>query len=120
MCIRDRDIAHKTGTIFSPAMLEDEFFPRLKVMVDLFHEKGIKIVFHSDGNLMQVLDQIIATEVDGLHPIEPTAEMNLAHVRELCPDRVVPVSYTHLDVYKRQGFSCSRPCETVYKRANVF
>ena len=58
-------------------------------MVGLFHEKGIKIVFHSDGNLMQVLDQIIATEVDGLHPIEPTAEMNLAHVRELCPDRVV-------------------------------
>ncbi|MFY9302293.1 MAG: uroporphyrinogen decarboxylase family protein [Atribacterales bacterium] len=108
------DIAHKTGTIFSPAMLEDEFFPRLKVMVDLFHEKGIKIVFHSDGNLMQVLDQIIATEVDGLHPIEPTAEMSLAHVRELCPDRVVLIG--NLDCSQLLPFGSKKEIEEEVKK----
>jgi|YNPMSStandDraft_1061717.scaffolds.fasta_scaffold35053_2 hypothetical protein len=83
------DIASKTGPIFSPRMLENEFFPRLRILVDVFHEKRTKIVFHSDGNLMPVLDQIIATGVDGLHPIEPAAGMELEKVRALCPQNMI-------------------------------
>lgn len=108
------DIAHKTGTIFSPAMLEGEFFPRLKVLVDLFHKKEMKVVFHSDGNLMQVLDQIVATGVDGLHPIEPMAGMKLAQVRELCPSWMVLIG--NLDCSQLLPFGSKNEIEEEVKK----
>lgn len=108
------DIAHKTGTIFSPAMLEEEFFPRLKILVDLFHKKGIKVVYHSDGNLMQVLDQIIATGADGLHPVEPMAGMELTRVRELCPARMVLIG--NLDCSQLLPFGTKKEIEEGVKK----
>ncbi|MBC7217820.1 MAG: hypothetical protein H5U36_06720 [Candidatus Caldatribacterium sp.] len=83
------DIASNKGLIFSPRLLESEFFPRLKVLVDVFHKKGIKVVFHSDGNFLEVLDQIIDTGIDGLNPLDPLAGLELEKMRTTCPSRVV-------------------------------
>lgn len=83
------DIAFKTSTLFSPAFLRKEFFPRMKRVVDAWHEHGVKCIFHSDGNLMGVLDDLVATGVDGLNPLEPLAGMDLKTVRERYPDLIL-------------------------------
>jgi len=76
------DIAYKNGLLHSPAYLRQEFFPRLKRLNDAWHEHGFKCLFHSDGNLMEVMDDLIAAGADGLNPIETVAGMNLKEIRE--------------------------------------
>ena len=65
------DFANKNGPMFSPDFLRLEFFPRLKRLVDAWHEHGVKVIFHSDGDYTCVLDDFRAVGVDGINPIEP-------------------------------------------------
>ncbi|MCX5757902.1 MAG: hypothetical protein NTU83_05250 [Candidatus Hydrogenedentes bacterium] len=79
------DIAHKTGTMFSPDWLRRYWVPRLKRLNDAWHARGTACLFHSDGNLWAVLDDLIAAGIDGLNPIEVLAGMTVKEVREKYP-----------------------------------
>jgi uroporphyrinogen decarboxylase len=79
------DIAYKNHLIYSPKLLRKEFFPRLKRINDAWHEHGFKCLYHSDGYLMEVMDDLIATGIDGLNPIETVAGMSLKEVRAKYP-----------------------------------
>ncbi|NLO75166.1 MAG: hypothetical protein GX100_13805 [candidate division WS1 bacterium] len=79
------DIAMKGRLLHSPAWLREEFIPRLRRVNDAWHEHGIKCLFHSDGYLMEMLPDLVATGIDGLNPIETVAGMDLAEVRQACP-----------------------------------
>lgn len=79
------DIACKNKLLHSPAWLRREFFPRLKRINDAWHEHGIKCLFHSDGYLMEVMDDLVETGIDGLNPIETVAGMDLKEVRQKYP-----------------------------------
>ena len=80
------DIAHKDHLLFSPRFLSQEIFPRVKRLNDAWHEHGIKCLYHSDGYLMDVLDDLVAIGIDGLNPIETVAGMNLKDVRTKYPN----------------------------------
>lgn len=82
------DIACKNTTLFSPAWLRREFMPLLKRLNDAWHEHGIKCMFHSDGYLMDVLPDLIETEIDGLNPIEVCAGMSVKEVKDLYGDKI--------------------------------
>lgn len=79
------DIAYKTGTIFSPRWLREHHFPRLKKLVETWQERGVKCIYHSDGNLWDVMDDLVATGIDGLNPIEVAAGMSVKAVRQKYP-----------------------------------
>lgn len=83
------DQADKNQTIFSPAFLRREFFPRLVKLVEAWHAHGIKVIFHSDGNLWKVLDDLKAADVDGLNPLEPLSHMYAGDVRAQYPDWIL-------------------------------
>ena len=85
------DIASKTATIFSPAFLRQEFFPRVRTMVGMYHDLGFKVIYHSDGNLNAVMDDLVATEIDGINPLETQAGMNLRDIKERYGKRLVLV-----------------------------
>lgn len=53
-----------------------------------WHEHNIKCLFHSDGNLMSILPDLIKTGIDGLNPIETAAGMNLKEVKDLYGDKI--------------------------------
>jgi uroporphyrinogen decarboxylase len=76
------DYAGTQGPLFSPAVFEQFLLPRLKRMVDSIHEEGGKVIKHSDGNLWPILDMIINTGIDGIHPIEPIAGMDIGEVKQ--------------------------------------
>ena len=82
------DIAYKGKTLFSPEFLRREFMPRLKRINDAWHEHGVKCMFHSDGYLMDVLPDLIDTDIDGLNPIEVCAGMSVKEVKDLYGDRL--------------------------------
>jgi hypothetical protein len=83
------DQADKNQTLFSPAFLRREFFPRLQNLVAAWHSHGVKVIFHSDGNLWRVLDDFKAAEIDGLNPLEPLSHMYAGDVRKSYPDWIL-------------------------------
>jgi uroporphyrinogen-III decarboxylase len=83
------DIACKSGPLHTPTWLRREFFPLVKRLVDVYHERGVACIFHSDGNLNAVLDDLVATGIDGLNPIEKLAGMSIADVRSRFPRLVI-------------------------------
>ncbi len=80
------DIAYRGGPLFSPAFLRREFIPRLERIADAWHRKGLRFIFHSDGNLMPVLPDLVAAGIDGLNPIETQSGMTVAGIRRVAPD----------------------------------
>jgi uroporphyrinogen decarboxylase len=83
------DLADKNQTLFSPAFLRREFFPRLRKLVEAWHSHGVKVIFHSDGNLWGVLADFQAAGIDGLNPLEPLCRMYAGDVRKSCPDWIL-------------------------------
>lgn len=84
------DIAYKSGTLLSHDFLKANFFPQLKGICDAWHEHDTKVIFHSDGNLFSVLDDLVETGIDGLNPLEPLEGVDvITEVRNRYPDLVL-------------------------------
>ncbi len=89
------DIAFNTGLLMSPDVLRTYFFPWLKAIGNLAREAGKPLIYHSDGVLFEVLDDILACGVHALHPIEPKA-MDIRQVRAQVGGRLALIG--NLDV----------------------
>ena len=79
------DIAYKTGLLFSPRWLRRYWVPRLKQLVEAWHARGTTCLFHSDGNLWLILDDLVDAGIDGLNPLEVLTGMSVKAVRERYP-----------------------------------
>ncbi len=75
------DIAYRTGTMMSIPWLKEKLFPFYRQMADICRAADKPIIYHSDGNLMEMLDTIIETGFDALHPIE-SESMDIYEVRK--------------------------------------
>jgi uroporphyrinogen decarboxylase len=80
--------------------LHEYFFPWLKKIGDLAKSAGKPLIFHSDGKLWDVMDDIIACGVDALHPIEPQA-MDLAEVKAKYGNRLCLIGSVDVDLLAR-------------------
>jgi uroporphyrinogen decarboxylase len=74
------DYADNHGPYINLKLLREHELPSLKKIVDKAHHHGVPVLKHSDGNLYPILEEICATGVDGLHPIEP-GPMDLGDVK---------------------------------------
>ena len=54
-----QDICFNDGPICSVELLDKIYFPHLAHAVEPLHEAGIGIIWHSDGNILPILDQLI-------------------------------------------------------------
>ncbi len=77
------DFAYKTGPMFSPAVLREVVLPRLRRAAERI---SVPWIFHSDGNLFPVLDDLLTLGMSGIHPIEPEA-MDLAQAKRALQGR---------------------------------
>ncbi len=79
------DIAFNTGPMFSPRWFEEHYFPRFARLVAAYHAKGVKVLFHSDGNLNSILPGLVEAGIDGLNPIEVLAGMDIGDLHRRYP-----------------------------------
>ncbi len=79
------DIAYKNAPLFSPAWLRRLWAPRLAKLNAAWHDRDTVCLFHSDGNLFPVLDDLVAAGIDGLNPLEVLAGMTVGKVRQRYP-----------------------------------
>jgi uroporphyrinogen decarboxylase len=92
------DIAYSQGLLVSPKVLRQYVFPQMKRMAALCHERDLPLIYHSDGKLYEVMDDLIECGIDALHPIEPKA-MDIAYLKRkyghrLCLCGNIDLSYT--------------------------
>jgi hypothetical protein len=79
------DIAYKNTTLISPKWLRKYWVPRLTRLVNAWHNRDTLCLFHSDGNLWPVLDDLVGAGIDGLNPLEVMAGMSVKEVRRRYP-----------------------------------
>ncbi|MFA5058449.1 MAG: uroporphyrinogen decarboxylase family protein [Opitutaceae bacterium] len=92
------DMAFKSSTMCSPAMYRELIWPQHKRMADWAHAHGMKLIYHTDGNVNAVIDLYIAAGFDCLQPLECKAGMD---IRTLGPSHGDRLSFFgNIDVMK--------------------
>lgn len=81
------DIAYYTSTMVAPKYLRQYVFPWYKRMGDLCKSKGLPFIYHSDGCLYEVFEDLITCGYNAIHPIEPKA-MDIVRLKKTYGDRV--------------------------------
>ncbi len=76
------DMAYNTGPFMSPAHYREFLYPYHKRLMDEFHKRGMPVLFHSDGDIRIVLEDLMAAGVNFINPLEAKANMD---IRELAP-----------------------------------
>jgi hypothetical protein len=80
------DFSTKQGPIFSPALLRKEHFPGVSRLAEAWHSRGMKVIYHSDGNFRLVIPDLIETGVDGFYCLEPAVGMDIVEFRRRWPE----------------------------------
>lgn len=75
------DICDNQGPMASPELLDEIYFPNLKKSLQPLKDAGIKIVWHSDGNINPLLDRLINyIEVDGFQGFQEELGVSFAEI----------------------------------------
>ena len=85
------DWGASNSLLLSPKHLRQFFIKPFGNMVRGLKELGFPVIMHNDGNLWEVLDDLVATGIDGYHPLERAATMDLGIIKEKYKDRLCPV-----------------------------
>jgi uroporphyrinogen decarboxylase len=94
------DIAFTEGLLVSPDTLQLYFFPWLRKIGALARRYGKPLLYHTDGLLWDVFDEIIDCGVDAIHPIEPKA-MDIADVKQRFGDKLCLLGNIDVDTLAR-------------------
>jgi hypothetical protein len=91
------DIAFKTAPYVSPRVFRQLFLPHYRRVAQQINKPWI---FHSDGNLMPILDDLLSLGMSGLHPIEPGA-MDLGLLKRRYGGSLCLVGHVSVDALSR-------------------
>ena len=80
-----------TGLLMSPKHLREFFIGPFGKIVKGMQEFGIPVAMHNDGNLWEVMDDLVATGINGHHPVERAAGMDLARIKRAYGNRLCPI-----------------------------
>ena len=78
------DIAYNSGPMFSPQVLRELFLPRFRRLADVF---TIPWVYHSDGDLSRIFDDLLTLGMDGMNPFQPPM-MDIESYKKEYGDRI--------------------------------
>lgn len=76
------DYGSSLSPLISPSQFNKHILPQLKRLVDRFKRLGTPIIMHSDGNIRPLLDSIVSAGINGYHPIERAAGMDISEIKQ--------------------------------------
>ncbi len=76
------DVGYNHGTFFSPQMYRELIWPDHVRLCEWAHERDMKFIYHTDGDVRAFLDLFVEAGFDCIQPMEAKAGMD---VRELAP-----------------------------------
>lgn len=96
------DLAHAGGLLVSPMIYRKYVFPWYQRIGDVLSNAGLPFLFHSDGRLWDVLDDLADCGVRGIHPVEPQA-MDICELKKRYGDRFCIFGNIDLDYTLTSG-----------------
>jgi uroporphyrinogen decarboxylase len=94
------DVAYDAGLMISPKYLRTYLFPWYRKMAAICKEKDIPFIFHSDGDLWKIMDDIVGLGANAVHPIEPKA-MDINEVKKRYGDKLAIMGNIDVDKLTR-------------------
>ncbi len=91
------DVAYRSGPMMSPQVFRELLAPPVR---ELTSQLSAPWIFHSDGNLYPILDDVLSLGPAGLHPIEPQC-MSLSRLKEQIGRKVCLVGNVDVDILAR-------------------
>lgn len=83
------DLGYKLNQFFSLDMYRQLLKPVQKRAAEWGHAKGIRVKYHSCGDIRPFLPELIEIGIDGLHPLEVKAGMDPARIKQEYGSRLV-------------------------------
>ncbi len=83
------DLGYIGRSLISPLMFRDFFKPGMKKFCRRVHQLGGKVMFHSCGNIVKLMPDLVETGIDALHPIEKTAGNDIVEFKKLYKDLIL-------------------------------
>jgi uroporphyrinogen decarboxylase len=99
----DEDLGDVKGPLIRPALFREYIAPSLRQMVNAFKAKGARTLIHSDGNVMAFIEDFIGMGIDGLHPLERTANMSLSLIKERYGDKLTLIGNVNAKTVLQDG-----------------
>jgi uroporphyrinogen decarboxylase len=65
------DYGAQKGLIMSPASWRQLFKPRLERLFAPFRERGLPVIMHSDGQIQQIIPDLVEIGLTALNPVQP-------------------------------------------------
>jgi uroporphyrinogen decarboxylase len=81
------DVAYRSGLFIRPEVFLDLWVERMNYAIQPARDKGIPLIFHSDGTVYDILDTVIDMGFRALNPIEPYG-MDIYEVKRRWGDRI--------------------------------
>lgn len=83
------DYCFNTGPFLSPNQFAEFVTPFLARLIRGYRDQGYYVIKHTDGNIMPIINQLVACHPHALHSIDPQAGVDIAEVkrrygREVC------------------------------------
>lgn len=77
------DIAFNSGVFLPPHIMDEIVYPFYHDAVkEIKKHKNVPIIFHSDGDLRKDMYKIVKSGFDGLQSLQPSAGMDIAHIKK--------------------------------------
>lgn len=87
ICIAE-DMGYSTSLFMSPNSFRHHLFPLLDSLIRLIKSSDIPVFLHCDGNINQILDDLVGLGINGLHPLERKSNMDIFAIKEKYGDHL--------------------------------
>lgn len=111
------DWGSERSLLISPKMWREVFKPWYKRAFEKVHHHGMDVFFHSDGNIREIIPDLIEIGVDVLHPLQP----DVMDIKKIVQDFRGEVCFlTGLDVRFLPKISAQKVKESIYDEFKLF
>jgi uroporphyrinogen-III decarboxylase len=95
------DFATKQGPIFPQDFMATYHYPYVEQCAAAWHDAGVKVLYHSDGNYRKALPDLMACGVDGFYCLEPAVGMDIVELKRTWPHKVWSGGVDGVDLMER-------------------
>jgi uroporphyrinogen decarboxylase len=83
------DLGYRAATFCNPELYGELIFPFYVELIDFIHARGRPVILHTCGYTESVLDLIVGSGFDGLHPMEVKAGNDVLKMADRYADKLV-------------------------------
>jgi uroporphyrinogen decarboxylase len=77
--------------LISPEHFKEFFIQPFKKLVVGLKSLGVPVIMHNDGKIWDILEDLVNTGINGYHPVEKAATMDLAIVKQKYIGKICPI-----------------------------